>query len=161
MKKTYHVVRLDTSPYQQPDYSIQEARVLEELGMSYQVGLSALDDRQDQIIVITTSFSSLSQLEEENLIDRLALIVHPNSGYDNISSFLQRYPHIPVALGQEIRAAPVSEYIMSCLFRHFVTPPFYREWDFSEAMGSLISGKAQNSVDRPWSYWQANRVHLA
>lgn len=81
-----------------------------------------------EIIILTNSQSDFESFPKE-LLERTALLIHANSGYDNISlDFVRRAP-FPIVVGNELRAEAVASYVLACLFEATGAPPFCNEWD--------------------------------
>ena len=120
------------SPLFRGGFILRERALVTGLGFSYYLGETFEPSNLSpdaELIVITDSNLNLLQYLGDELSERLALIIHPNSGYDNLLPFLQKTPHLPVVIGQKIRQEAVSEYVLSCLFHHFSELPFIKVWD--------------------------------
>lgn len=121
------VLRLDISTYQKKDFQAKERALVEKLGFS---SLSTLDFDADILISNSnTEFHKIKPSEFKNL----KLLIHPNSGYDNITLEWAKQNTTPVIVGHEIRMNAVIEYSLSCLLGHFASPPFVKRWDKGRA----------------------------
>lgn len=102
-------------------------------GLSYINSLTEMEPGRPFILISNTHTEP--QELPQRMLDDTALMVHPNSGYDNFPrSFVQKAA-FPIVVGNPIRANAVSEYILSAIFHHF-TPmtnhPYWsadRKWD--------------------------------
>lgn len=120
------VLRLDISGYQKKDFSAREKALVESLGLNY---ISHPDPLTEILISNSnTEFHKICPSDFPNL----KLVIHPNSGYDNITlNWAQS--HAPIIVGHEIRMNAVIEYSLSCLYSHFAKPPFVKSWDKGRA----------------------------
>lgn len=125
-QKNFHVVRLCISTYQAANYAKTEESALSELEQI--VSYSMLEAPSDgELILITNTNLNFSSISEE-IKQRTALLIHPNSGYDNIPFNFVQAANFPIILGNPIRAHAVVEYTMSCLFHHFSQVPYSHQW---------------------------------
>ena len=126
----YNVVRLGLPPYLPADFASQERAMVESLDLHYQCQRSPRDalPSAGPLILITNSQSQLMDLKAHER-NRIELIIHPNSGYENIAPFMAQYPHLPIALGPGIRQKAVAQYVLACLFDRFAPLPWCRQWD--------------------------------
>ncbi len=79
-------------------------------------------------MLITNTHTNFDLLSGEQ-IGQLKLILHPNSGYDNIPVDFVKASKAPIIIGSTIRAQAVSQYILSALFNHFSKLPEQPFWD--------------------------------
>jgi len=123
------IIRLGISPYQNQQFPLWEKTQFNELSpqLSYAFQTELKELQSDSIIITNTNIQTdfLKNLCKE----KLKLIIHPNSGYDNFSAKLVATLDCPIIIGHGIRAQAVAEYILACLFQHFTAPPFSRQWD--------------------------------
>lgn len=123
------VKRLNLSPYQNPEYSFWEEKMVNELSLSY---LSANDklpsDSKKRLILISNAHTDWKETPSQ-ILKQTDLIIHPNSGYDNFSASFLRQNAIPVVAGNTIRSHAVANYILSCLLGHFNQLPERHSWD--------------------------------
>lgn len=124
--KRYSIIRTHLSPYQLSGFKDLERSTLESLGVSY---LDSVDQIKDDspLIVITNTHTKFEELPEI-IKKQAALIVHPNSGYENFESSSE-LRNIPVVVGNEIRAQAVAEYALSCFVDFWTKRPVHPEWD--------------------------------
>ena len=104
------VVRPHLSPYLANNYAKTEKTFSESMGMSY----SSEIPNNDDYILITDTHVDINQLSTDQL-QRLKLVIHPNSGVDNLNLELLKTCSIPLIAGNPIRANAVAEYILSIL----------------------------------------------
>lgn len=120
------VLRLDISGYQKKDFSAREKALVESLGLNY---ISQPDPLAE--ILISNSNTEFHKINPSDF-PNLKLVIHPNSGYDNVTlNWAQN--HAPIIVGHEIRMNAVVEYSLSCLYTHFAQPPFVKVWDKTRA----------------------------
>ena len=123
------IQRLHLSSYYSEDFANREEKMIRSMDLKYLYD-SKLDKNTD--VVIATSQVDWSVFSDEQLA-RLKLIIHPNSGYDNYSfKQFHQFP-APIILGNSIRCHGVAEYSLSCLYQHFCSIPWSRQWDPSRA----------------------------
>ena len=136
INQTFQIIRKNISSYQGPNFKGLEKKHLEIIPeVIYQ------DEEIDGIkkIVITTSNSNISDFENRNDI---ALMIHPNSGYDNYSTDFVKNAQFPIIIGNKIRMNAVATYIMTALFNHSSRIQHTLNWDLSRKWNrSLMSDK--------------------
>lgn len=118
--QTYCYKRLSVSKYHKPSFQQKEKDVL--------YGIQGMTLSASNVILITNSNTNLEELDQE-LLKKTVLLVHPNSGHDNISSQFIKKSHFPIIIGNTIRANAVSEYILSCVFKFFCSLPSSNIWE--------------------------------
>ena len=126
------VFRTSASSYQNSTFNTKEQSILEKIpGVIY---IKSLKEMNPQIpfILLTNSHTNLSDIPEM-ILENTALIVHPNSGYDNLERDLVERLEIPVILGNPIRSHAVVEYILSCIFKEITMIPKHTHWDESRS----------------------------
>lgn len=124
-----NVLRWTTSNYLPKDFRIKEQSVLKSLGKIHYCFTQEDILPHYPVVLISQSQTDFSKIPQ-SILNSCVLIIHPNSGYDNIPI---DFP-IPVITGPEIRTCAVSEYILSCLFSWHSKIPFIPSnnprWDF-------------------------------
>lgn len=123
--KSFQVIRLNVSTYQDPLFLEREKQSLESLGLRYCSTREEIND--SPLILLTNTHTEISEIPD--LLKKTELIVHPNSGYDNLSSSYQFIEYIPTVIGHEIRAHAVVEWILSSFFEASITRPKHQSWD--------------------------------
>ncbi len=118
--------RVDISPYQSSNFTNLEIEKLS--GLS----ISPASNQTEADILITNTHTNFKALAE-NLGSKVKLIIHPNSGYDNIPASFVRDKNFPIITGNPIRANGVTEYILSCVFKHFCYADNRKTWDASRS----------------------------
>ncbi len=121
---TNKLYRTGLSTYQASDFRDKEKLAVNSIGIEYQ------DVLNDTEILVTNTHLNLKDLDQKEL-DKVKLIIHPNSGYDNFDPSIVQSLSAPIILGNEIRAQAVATYILGCFYHAFSTPPFSKEWDQS------------------------------
>ncbi len=120
------VVRLDYSPYYAKGFPRRERLAFAELGLNY--GHSLSEAPAGELVLISNAHTRLDSLPA-GILERTRLLLHPNSGYDNIPAGLLRDYAFPVVAGNPIRAQAVANYVVGRIYGHFNTPPVCREWN--------------------------------
>ena len=120
--KSITIARANYSPYFKDNFKIREYEELSRLGL-FQKAVESSPE-----ILITNTDTNLNDLFEQDLLKKTKLIIHPNSGYDNISKGLIKELGIQVILGNSIRKEPVVNYCLSCLFERFKPVPWCTAW---------------------------------
>jgi phosphoglycerate dehydrogenase-like enzyme len=123
------VQRLHLSSYYSEDFIDKEQKLVQSLGHQYLFN-QKLDSATE--IVLATSQVEWNKFSSEQL-SNIKLIVHPNSGYDNYHFEQFHDFKAPVILGNSIRCHGVAEYSLSCLYQHFCSIPWSRQWDDSRS----------------------------
>ena len=117
------IYRPSLSKYYPKNFRELEREMLESLNPKTKLVESYQDDIE---ILITDTHVRIDDLLGQGF-KNLKLIVHPNSGHDNISN--SKLLSCPVILGNEIRAHGVSNYILNSLLNHFSKIPRKDSWD--------------------------------
>lgn len=118
------IKRISTSPYFSPEFNQKEIETLSPyVEMLEATALDCTD------ILITNTHTNFDLLSGDQM-EKLKLIIHPNSGYDNIPVDFVKGLKAPIVIGSTIRAQAVSQYILSALFTHFSPLPKNNRWDW-------------------------------
>ena len=118
------IKRINTSPYFAPGFNDLEADSLE----AY-VDVLPSGSTEPTDILITNTHVNFDLLTDEQ-IKKLKLIVHANSGYDNIPVDFVKGSKAPIVVGSTIRAQAVAQYIVSALMSRYSHIPHHKEWDY-------------------------------
>lgn len=146
------IIRLNFSAYLPPDYPATEQQTLAAFG-KYLFWPAATAAKRaaagaDDLIVLTNSNTPSSLLEELPL-PRIKLLIHPNSGYDNLAADFVRQANFDIILGHALRAPAVTEFILACVGQAYTPIPWRTAWDqqrsfpgreLIEAQHFLLSG---------------------
>jgi phosphoglycerate dehydrogenase-like enzyme len=121
------VKRISTSPYFQSTFLELEKEKIENLR-----NIQMLDSHSDKIahILITNTHTDVSCITNEQM-NICELMIHPNSGYDNLSSDFVNKATFPIVIGNPIRAFAVSNFILSTLYHHYSPVPHETHWSQS------------------------------
>jgi D-3-phosphoglycerate dehydrogenase len=123
----FQIIRLNSSTYQDHEFFIKEKVKLEQIGdIRFFNGLNGVNSK-DPIILISNTHTQIEELSEV-ILKKTVLMIHPNSGYDNISQDFVKKAPFPIIIGNTIRANAVTEYILSALFQHFTKLPKHNHW---------------------------------
>jgi len=122
--------RADTSPYQESNFKDLEIQRLSQLSIIPSANLADAD-------ILLTNTHTRFDLLTEDLVKKTKLIIHPNSGYDNIPTNFVKEHDFPIIVGNPIRANGVTEYILSCVFKHFSKMHEKNIWDPSRSWPRL------------------------
>lgn len=124
------VFRTSASSYQNSSFINGEQKILEKIpGVRYIKSLKEMDP-QIPFILITNSHTDMEDIPEM-ILENTVLIIHPNSGFDNIKrSFIEK-SKIPFILGNPIRSHAVAEYILSAILSEITPIPNHTHWDES------------------------------
>ncbi len=117
-----NICRPHLSPYFSSDFLSKEKSELE--GLSQMVRYSNLLTKESNILLSDTHLNP-------KLIDfsSFNLVIHSNSGFDNLLPMKTLANHVPVVLGNEIRANAVAHYILNAVLTHFSSIPKLPYWD--------------------------------
>lgn len=119
MMSAMEFLRLDTSSYFQSDFTKREEKLI----------LPLLQDIDSEGIILLSNTHTDVRKIPINVLEKTALMIHPNSGYDNFDPAWVIEQSFPIIVGHEIRAAAVTEYILACLFERFTLLPSHKKWD--------------------------------
>ncbi len=138
------VLRVLTSKYMEPGFT-QREKIQIEKSTSYKYEyLPELLEKDDPIEMVFNKFNEIILITNSNITienfpknirpvlnDKVRLIIHPNSGHENILELLKKLPlpNAKLINGNEIRMKAVSEYIIACLFDRYCQIPFSNSWD--------------------------------
>lgn len=124
--------RLHTSPYFPSHFRNLEEKLAQKLGLAYHEGKSSpiIKSDQDKLIVITNTHCKLPE-DLSQSANNIELLIHANSGFDNISYEWSQSIDFPIILGNPIRAHGVANMILSHLFNHFSPLHHQKSWDKS------------------------------
>lgn len=122
------VLRLNLSSYQDEDFIQKEKTAFNEIDNVEYIESASEFDPDSNYVLITNTHTEVDKIAD-NILKRTVLVIHPNSGYDNISNDFVSNNSFPVIRGNKIRANAVSEYILSCSFKHFVQMKSHLFWD--------------------------------
>lgn len=121
--KSYQIIRKNVSSYQGPNFTVLEKKHLEIIP---EVLYEEVPQDDLKKIIITTSNTIISDLKN---LDEISLLIHPNSGYDNFPLEFVKEAKFPIIIGNKIRMAAVTSYIMSALFEHTGKINHSETWD--------------------------------
>ncbi len=119
------IKRTSTSPYFSLEFNLSEKTSLAAFAdMLPSTSQEAAD------ILITNTHTNFDSLTDADLA-KLKLVIHPNSGYDNIPLDFIKGSKAPILVGSTIRAQAVAQYILSALLNHFSPITHQASWDRS------------------------------
>jgi D-3-phosphoglycerate dehydrogenase / 2-oxoglutarate reductase len=120
------ICRPNVSPYFKDDFISKEKALIESLSNDI-CYTNILDSDTD--ILISDTHLKIEKIDFKNI----KLILHANSGFDNLLPLKNYAINFPVVLGNEIRAQAVCQYIMTALYNHLGKIPHHPSWDQSRA----------------------------
>jgi D-3-phosphoglycerate dehydrogenase len=129
----FYLYRNNSSSYLSENFHKNEKQVLssrEELNYLNQSQIQSCIKNissSDRIILLSSTHTTEQNLPSE-LLNKTDLIIHPNSGYDNLIPWVES-SGTPVLLGNPIRLHAVKEYILSCVFDAYSQLPKQAQWD--------------------------------
>lgn len=123
----YLCVRLDTSSYY-PDHFFEQERNALKKYRNIQYLNTIAEINESSLIFLSNTHSDLSKLPK-HYKEKIELIIHANSGTDNLDFNELTNPKAIFIAGNSLRAPAVSEYSIACLFKHFCNIPFTPTWD--------------------------------
>jgi D-3-phosphoglycerate dehydrogenase len=107
------VKRTDSSSYFPSGFEALERSKLESIpGVRY-FGTGAELPPDGDICLLTNTHTKLASWEKVRA--RVKLVLHPNSGHDNL---VPGWSEVPLVLGNPIRAQAVAEWCLSALYQH-------------------------------------------
>lgn len=106
------IKRTDTSSYFPSDFlDLEKKRIESNSSFRYFAPQDPLPS-EGELVLITNTHTQLSRFED--LKNRVKLIIHPNSGFENLET---KNWSAPVVLGNTIRAEAVALWCLSALFQ--------------------------------------------
>ncbi len=124
LKDNLKIKRISSSPYYKPQFIKNEHLALSEFGDV----LSSSDENTSPNVLITNTHTNFDLISDE-ICDQLKLVIHPNSGYDNVTLDFVRRINAPIIIGNTIRSHAVTHYILAALFSHYSQVPKTTYWD--------------------------------
>lgn len=120
-----NILRLGNSSYYTKDFIRDEKYALEQFS-----GVSYFNNSKvppgELTLITNTHVDDLTPY-----LANLKLLIHPNSGFDNLIKLKDQLKEIPVILGNPLRAQAVTEYTLSCLFHFYCPIKNYQKWPLS------------------------------
>jgi D-3-phosphoglycerate dehydrogenase len=120
------IKRTSTSSYFSAEFNQLEK---ESLDQYVELINSESKENEEADILITNTHTNFNLFTDQEL-RKLKLIIHPNSGYDNIPLDFVKRVNIPIVIGNSIRSHAVSQYILSAMFGHYSKIPATNIWDW-------------------------------
>lgn len=124
----YYLYRPEISSYQGENFRIKERQALSKLGIKCVDTTIEIPDNQN-VIVISTSYTDNEKIKKSLSHTKLALWIHPNSGYDNFSIDFIKDADFPIILGNTIRANAVSQFYIQSVINLMGQIPRKSQWD--------------------------------
>lgn len=123
----FTVKRISSSPYFSPSFSKLEQETINNL-----TGAEMLPPNSNELasVLITNTHTDVSTITDSQL-EMCRLMIHPNSGYDNLPSEFISKVNFPVVIGNPIRANAVTNFILSALLSHYSAIPIESTWNDS------------------------------
>jgi len=121
------VYRTGASSYQNSSFLKKEQSSLESIpGVKY---INSLKEtvKDTPFILITNTHTNMDEIPEV-ILNKTALMIHPNSGHDNIPDEFIKNASFPIVIGNPIRSNAVVEYIISCIFKEITPIPNHSHW---------------------------------
>jgi D-3-phosphoglycerate dehydrogenase len=88
-------------------------------------------------ILITNTHTNIEQISDGDKA-HCQLMIHPNSGYDNLTAELVASVDFPIVIGNPIRAQAVTNFILSALLSHYSPVPHVTSWDKTRKWPRLL-----------------------
>ncbi len=128
-KNKIQVLRISYSKYHKSDFLSKEQNAILKINKRFEVITSSLTiDPKKDLIVLTNTHTNFDDLKDYK---NLKLVIHTNSGHDNITTAFAANKNITTIVGNPIRADAVTEYILSAFFTRFIKIPNSKAWDYS------------------------------
>lgn len=121
------VIRLHLSPYFSTDFQFQEKIALEQLANVNYLNLGQWQ-QATRIALITDTHVKLDELPT-GVLEKTHLVLHPNSGHDNLHQGVASTLKAPIILGHELRSHAVAEYVWARLWQSLVKIPQHLTWN--------------------------------
>lgn len=119
------VKRISTSPYFKESFARLEKETIERAANATVLPLNSTEPADILITNTHTLTDKISSADQE----QCQLMIHPNSGYDNLGAEFVAAARFPVIVGNPIRAQAVTNFILSALFSHYSRLPSQQAWD--------------------------------
>ncbi len=125
--KQIGIIRLNSSPYFEQNFLFLEKNSLEKI---QNIKYLTIDQSNlvKSFILITNTHTKIDKIPL-NILNNTELIIHANSGYDNLVSNFEIIKNIPIIIGHEIRAQAVFDYILSAVVEATSPLPKHEKWD--------------------------------
>lgn len=121
------VYRTGASSYQNSSFLKNEQKQLESIpGVKY---INSLKETvKDLPFILLTNTHTNTEEVPDIILNKTALMIHPNSGHDNISDDFIKEANFPIVVGNSIRCNAVSEYVLSCIFKEITPIQNHTHW---------------------------------
>ena len=126
---SYTLYRPLKSSYLDEEFIERERKILESIADCRYFFNQLPPDTASPLIVVTNTHVNLAEILPKGT--KPALIVHPNSGHDNLDYQTLETLNCPVVLGNSIRKTAVSDYIISALTQFYSPIQHFPKWDSS------------------------------
>ena len=126
----FQVFRTHFSDYLGNDFIEREKKALSSIERVNYINDESQIDFTRPLILLGSSQSNYAEFSAESLAN-LKLVIHANSGFDNISPQWGESIKAPIVICHEIRRAAVSEYTLFALLEHYSTIPKNNSWNRS------------------------------
>lgn len=121
----FKVKRISTSPYFKESFAQLEKSTIEKKADAIVLPLNSPESAEVLISNTHTVTSKISPSDKTHC----RLMIHPNSGYDNLEASFVSSVTFPIVIGNPIRAQAVANFILSALFSHYSKIPTEKNWD--------------------------------
>ncbi|MGZ3790429.1 MAG: NAD(P)-dependent oxidoreductase [Bacteriovorax sp.] len=118
------VKRISTSPYFKESFAKLEKDSIEQKAEALVLPLNSSAPTD---VLITNTHTIVENISLSDY-SHCKLMIHPNSGYDNLHTDFVRDAPFPIVIGNPIRAHAVANYILSALFSHYSPVREERAW---------------------------------
>lgn len=119
------VKRISTSPYFKESFAQLEKETIETGSLAE---VFPLNSNLPTDVLITNTHTIVDQINSADYA-HCKLMIHPNSGYDNLTASFVRAAPFPIVIGSTIRAQAVTNFILSALFSHYSPLTHASVWD--------------------------------
>lgn len=123
----FQVYRTHASSYQDSKYLANEKKILEDISDVEYIQTLQQYEPGRKLILLTNTHTN-TELIPRRILQVTVLLVHPNSGHDNLSDEFRKSVDFPIIVGNPIRANAVAEYTLASIFQHFSLIPNHHHW---------------------------------
>ena len=135
MKRYIH--RLHLSAYNKNDFSMREREAI----CSISNELNYLDTASGApLILLSNTHVDFHEIPRD-VVENTELLIHTNSGYDNIPLSFVENAKFPIVICNEIRRDAVCEYILSAVYSYYSKIEHQAAWDQSRKWNRPLLSK--------------------
>ncbi len=147
------IYRVNTSSYFSSEFQQKEMTQLQKINGNLQYTCCAKQARDSKVPLILITSTDSRDIDPQ-ICQKTQLVLHPNSGYENLKQ--ADFPTgTPIILGNQLRAQAVHQYILSALIQHFQKLPEQDQWQIERRWPRLLMQELKILI---WGYGHVGQL---